>query len=243
MDSSEASDLVGARAIAVAPYLHVHERANIGAWELIPFGIVADNLTADEFAPGCRDGVLRLVEAYAIDGLIGSTGVLAKPAKALIGDGYRRDEFGSVSKALFAGAVADNPLLSKADGESSNSGYSMQVSENALFFGQPFADGNSYAVESGAWVSTTSLRHADAEEPLPKMEPPRELPPSLFSTFDLEVAEATWGALNDAEPTLQLGGFLDWMRVVFSNSTSISAGLRIGAARAAIEALLDIDMN
>lgn len=85
-----------------------------------------------------------------------------------------------------------------------------------------------------------AYRSAPADEPLPKVEPPVELPKPIFGGFDEEVATAAHAALNANDPAgRRLHRALDWYRIALSNAESVTLDVRVGAARSALEVLTD----
>lgn len=147
-------------------------------------------------------------------------------------------EFGRLGHALLAGAVGGNPsFLTGAD--SANMGWRVATSENAALIGQPLGDGNHYAARIGVLVRTLRGHGALDDEPLPKVQPPVELPTPMLGTFDAELADATYGVLKaGGAPSRKLQRALDWYRVALCNAEAVPLDVRVGAARSALEVLL-----
>ena len=184
---------------------------------------------------------MRLVEAYSLDSGGGSVlGAVAFPAGGQVGSSADRSEMGPLGGALLVGTLAGNPALAAVD-ENPNAGHAAVTSENALLYGHPLGDGSSYAIEAGAIVRVTDLRHADPGEPLPKIEPPNELPRPLFSFFDDELAHATHGLFStEDQGSRRLTRAIDWYRIALSNAEAVSRIARVGAVRSALEALTGV---
>src|SRR4051794_40372382 len=144
-----------------------------------------------------------------------------------------------LQRALVAGVVADNPQMAvPEDDQDPNAGHGVLTSENALLYGHPLSDGRSYVIDTGALHRVRGLRSAELDEPLPPVEPPTELPRPLFANFDAELADAAHDLLvRDGELARRLGRALDWYVVALSNAEAVTADVRVGAARSALEVL------
>jgi len=226
--------------ILIAPYLPVGQPARVGPWKLVPFSHLAgSDLVPDEL----RQRVIRLVEAYRLPpGGRQALGVLAVPEGERVGAPFDRSLMPRLGHTLLASVIAGNPTTgSKENGAGSlNAGWGAATVENALLYGHPLIDSGSYAVEVGVLVRVNSIRHASADEPLPKIEPPVELPRPLFARFDAELTEATYAALGTADaPARRLHRALDWYRIALSNAQAVTLNVRVGAARSALELLTD----
>ncbi len=137
------------------------------------------------------------------------------------------------------GAVANNPLMAVPEDEQEpNAGWAGATAENALLYGHPIGQGDSYAVQTGVLVKVTSISHAPDDEPLPKVIPPVGLPRPLFCIFDYELADAAYVALNTQDVSARrLHRALDWCRIALSNAEAVTLDVRVGATRAALEVL------
>ncbi len=107
-------------------------------------------------------------------------------------------------------------------------------------YGHPITDGDSHAVQTGVLIRVLSVSHVESDEPLPKISHPVELPKPMISRYDTEMASATLEALQreDARGRRLLRA-LDWYSVILSNSEAITPDVRVGAARSALEVLVD----
>jgi hypothetical protein len=178
--------------LLIAPYLPLREPASLGAWTLWPIQGTAQHETVEsesELIPAAlRRPVRRLVDAYRVRDEAG-IGALVAPRDQEIGVEIDRRSMRPLSRALLAGAVSANPrIVTTEDG--SFGGWSIVTAENALLYGHPLSDGDSYAVEVGVIARVLSGRSAGCDEPLPKISPPVELPIPMVSDFDDEIAFA-----------------------------------------------------
>lgn len=83
-----------------------------------------------------------------------------------------------------------------------------------------------------------SGRYARGDEPLPKVDPPVELPTPMLGSFDSELADATYQVLaNEDADARRLYRALDWYQIVLSNAEAVTVDVRVGAARSALEIL------
>jgi hypothetical protein len=226
--------------ILLAPYLPVGQPTRVGPWELIPFSRLAgSDLLPDELTRR----VVRLVEAYQPQAVGGKAmGVVIVPAGERIGAAFERSVMPRLGHALLAGVIAGNPPMAGEtdEEENPNAGWGVATVENSLLYGHPVVDSDSYAVEVGVLVRINAIRHAPDDEPLPKVEPPVELPKPLFAQFDDELAGATYTALSAADaPARRLHRALDWYRIALSNAQAVTLDVRVGAARSAFELLTD----
>lgn len=226
--------------VLIAPYLPVSQTARVGPWNLVPFAC----LEASGLLPGALRGrVMRLVEAYRLPAGAGQRlGALAVPEGGRAGDPFERALISRLGHALLAGVVSGNPMMAADHDaeENLNAGWGAATVENALLYGHPMVDSDSYAVEVGVLVRVNHIRHAPADEPLPKVEPPVELPRPMFAQFDDELAGATYAALGGAAaPSRRLHRALDWYRIALSNAQAVTLDVRVGAARSAFELLTD----
>jgi hypothetical protein len=141
--------------------------------------------------------------------------------------------------ALLAGALADNPLMAVPEEEQEpNAGFAVATAENALLYGHPLGEGDSYVIETGVIVRATVVRHALRDGSFPKIEPPVDLPRPLFAVFDQELASAVHALLTGEAATARvLQRTLDWYRIALSNAEAVSLQVRIGAARSALAIL------
>jgi hypothetical protein len=228
--------------VLIAPYLPLAEPGSVADWMLLPIlgADQADTVENEaELIPnGLRRPVRRLVDAYRVRDDPG-VGVLIAPPKGRIGAPFEREAMRPLSRALLAGAVSANPKLRETE-DGSLGGWSIVTAENARLYGHPVTDGDSYALEIGVIVQVLSARSAEGDEPLPKVSPPVELPVPMISRYDIEVASATLAALTNMEaPARRLLRALDWYTVVLSNAEAITIDVRVGAARSALEVLVD----
>lgn len=226
--------------VLIAPYLPIGQAAQVGPWNLVPFSCLeASGLVPREL----RGRVMRLVEAYRLPTGAGQQlGVLAVPEGGRVGAPFERASMSKLAHALLAGVVSGNPrMAADHDAEENlNAGWGAATVENALLYGHPLVDSDSYAVEVGVLVRVSNIRHAPGDQPLPRVEPPVELPKPMFTQFDDELADATYVALGDAAaPARRLHRALDWYRIALSNAQAVTLDVRIGAARSAFELLTD----
>ena len=221
--------------LVFAPYLPLSERATVGSWTLIPFSAAR---TSDVVPDDLRRATCRLIDAYEVDDDIGTLGAVVEPSTG-VGSEVERGALGLLGKGLLAGILNGNPRLLDAEDESPNAGWAMATAENAIVFGHPLGDGDSYVIETGTLARVTSMRHGSPDEPLPKITPPNELRvPTLGWSFDDEFADATFGILQRPDRSgRRLGRALDWYRIVFSNAEAITPDLRVEGARSAAEIL------
>jgi hypothetical protein len=222
--------------LLIAPYLPLTSEVRVGPWVLVPARAVLDGDTVpDEF----RRTVRRLIEAYQVHDAMTALGAL------LVRDGHDatapvdRSVVPPLRLALLAGVVSGNPLMAISEDEQDfNAGHATATAENALLFGHPLVDGDSYALEVGVLVRTTSLRTAAGDQPLHKIEPPVELPRPLFARFDAELATAALGLMSTRDTVARrLTRALEWYRLALSNAEAVSIPVRVEAARAALEVL------
>jgi hypothetical protein len=222
--------------ILIAPYLPVSQSARVGSWELIPFRrLEASGFASDQLMRPAS----RLIEAYRLQHAGPPLGVVAVPESGRVGSPFDRALMPRLGHALLAGVVAGNPTMAIAeDDEEPNAGWAVCTSENALLYGHPLIESDSYAVETGVLARVNAIRHAPGDEPLPKIEPPVELPKPLFAHFDEEIANATYALLSTGESAARrLHRALDWYRIALSNAEAVTLDLRVGAARSALEVL------
>lgn len=139
----------------------------------------------------------RLVEAYRAPSGAGQVGAVLYPVGAAIGAPFERSAMNPLRRALLAGVIANNPYMAIAEEhQDATAGHAAATAENAILWGHPLGDGNSYVLETGVLVRTTSYNRADESEPLPPVAAPVELPSSLFGGFDEEVASATHAVIT-----------------------------------------------
>lgn len=224
----------------LAPYLRLLERARVGPWQLVPFnGFDAGEVVLDDL----RRPVERFVEAYRLpEGAGSGLGAIIFPSDGHAGSPFDRSEMPPLHRALLAGTVADNPAMAAPEADqSSNAGHEVATSENAVLFGHPIGDGESYVIGRGVLVHSLEGHHAPIDENLPKIEPPVELPKPVFGGgFDAEVAGAAHAALGAGDVgARRLGRALDWYGIALSNSEAVTLDVRVGAARSALEVLTD----
>ena len=167
-------------------------------------------------------------------------GVVAVPEGGHVGSPFDRSAMRRLGYALLAGVVAGNPpmAVSEADQEP-NAGWAVASAENALLYGHPLSEGDSYVIQTGVLARVTTVHHAPGKD-LPGIEPPVELQRPMFYSFDGELAEAVHVALGTADaPARRLGRALDWFRIALSNAEAASLDVRVGAARSAFEILTE----
>jgi hypothetical protein len=219
--------------LLLTPYLPLSTAEMICGWRLVPFKALPQEGAVPS---GLRRSVERLVDAYDRDDGMGAVVHLDGMD---VGAPFEMDDFMRLRFALLAGTVGGNPNIADADAE--DRGWSMTTSENALLVGHPLGDGGSYALQIGVLARVLSGRGALGDEPLPRIEPPIELPCPMFSSFDGELADAVYDALGaDDDRARRLERALEWYRVVLSNAEAVSIDVRIGAARSALEVLLGV---
>jgi hypothetical protein len=228
--------------VLLAPYVPLPEPVSIGDWDLLPI-LEADSpeMVAgepDRVPADLRLPVRRLIDAYRVRDESG-LGALVASAGGQIGGAFSRKDMSPLGHALLAGVLSANPEL-RATGDGSLDGWSIATSENAVLYGHPITDGNSYALQTGVLIQVLGGFTAETDEPLPKISPPVELPTPLISRFDAELASATWQVLNAAGPDARrLSRALDWYKIALGNAEAVTLDVRVGAARSALEVLLD----
>jgi hypothetical protein len=222
--------------LLIAPYLPITSEARVGPWVLVPARAVLEGDTVpDEF----RRVVRRLIEAYQVHDAMAALGAV------LVRDGHEatapidRSVVSTLRLALLAGVISGNPLMATSeDGRDPNAGHATATAENALLFGHPLVDGDSYALEVGVLVRTTSLRTAASDQPLHKIEAPVELPRPMFARFDAELATAALRLMTTRDMVgRRFSRALEWYRLALSNSEAVSVPVRVEGARAALEVL------
>lgn len=225
--------------LLLAPYLVLRTPVDLGRWRLVPVQVLEDD-------PGwaidaVRRPAERLVDAYRPSDGPFPFGAVIFPVGESVGHPIDRTKLGDLSAALLAGTISSNPRFAMAEEQQpANGGHMIATSENAVLLGHVLdASHTSYVLETGTWSTVMAIRHAPIDEPLPKIPAPLELPrPMLGGQFDDETAAATLSILEGAgREARQLRRALDWYRVVFANSDSVGADVRIGAARSALEVL------
>jgi hypothetical protein len=221
--------------LLVAPYLVSPGDVTVGPWQLLPFGSIGDS---DQVPDDLRRPVRRLIEAYQIDATV-DLGAIAYPATAHVGAEFDHSAIRPLARALLAGSIADNPPMCVAEDDTpANAGHMTATAENAMVWGHPLQEGDSYAIESGTLAKTLDLRYAPGDEPLPKIAPPDALPKPMFGHFDAELADATHRLLSRGDAlALRLTRALDWYAVALSNAEAVTPEVRVGAARSALEVL------
>lgn len=231
--------------LILAPYLVLKTPVTVGTWELVPFReLQQDHGAADAecrawLPDALRVPVMRLLEAYRVEPGGGALGAVAVPKGGRAGDAVDRWLMRRLGHALLAGSVADNPLMTlPEDEESPNAGQAGTTAENATVYGHPLGASDAYVIDTGVLFRVTSSRHAAEDEPLPKIEPPLELPRPIFGNFDEEVADAAYYLLSGGDlQARRVHRALDWYRIALSNAEAVTLDVRVGAARSAIEAL------
>jgi hypothetical protein len=223
--------------ILLAPYLPLSHQTRIGPWQLVPFGALDDShaVPAELARP-----VGRLVEAYRVSSGGGpAMGVVALPEGSQVGASFERTAMRRLGLALLAGVVAGNPPMAvPEEDQEPNAGWAVATAENAILYGHPLTEGDSYAIETGVLARITAIRHAPNDDRLPSIAPPVELPRPLFFAFDEELAGAAHAVLcNGPAPARRLQRALDWYRIALSNAEAVSLDVRIGATRSALEIL------
>lgn len=226
--------------VLLAPYLPLNQEVSIGQWTLAPFDTTAERLEGSPLSNDERRAATCLVEAYKVPGTA-RLGAVAFPADAGIGGTFERSALRPLGHALLAGAVSGNPNLLTEEDHHLNAGFGVATAENARLFGHPLNDnGDSYVTEKGTLVRTTAWHVGRSDKPLPAVPAPIELPKPVFVSFDEELAEATFAALNaEGKAANRLAVALDWYRIALSNTDAVTLEVRVGATRAALEVLLD----
>lgn len=217
--------------LLLAPYLPLANSVVIGSWQVLPFKRLRES---DVVPEDIRRPVERLIEAYSRDD---GMGAVVFPDGAEVGAGFEMPAFTRLGLALLAGLVGANPPMAVED-EGPNAGWSVATSENVRLYGHPLGDGNSYALQVGMLARVLSGHGALEDEPLPKVDPPVELPTPRLGSFDVELADATYAVLGTEDVAArQLHRSLDWYRIVLSNAEAVSVDVRVGSARSALEVL------
>ncbi len=224
--------------ILLAPYLPVSQQVRVGTWDLVPFdGIDQARVVPDDLVRP----VTRLVTAYRPESRQGQAmGVVAVPEGGHVGSPFDRSAMGRLGYALLAGVVAGNPPMAVSEEDQEpNAGWAVASAENALLYGHPLSEGDSYVIQTGVLARVTTVRHALGKD-LPGIEPPVELPRPMFCSFDEELAEAVHVALGTADaPARRLRRALDWFRIALSNAEAVPLDVRVGTARSAFEILTE----
>jgi hypothetical protein len=219
--------------VLLAPYLPLRENVRVGPWALVRFSALSDT---EALPDALRRPVMRLVEAY--ESPFGSGAVLF-PAHATVGAPFDRSALAPLRRALLAGVVANNPYMAvDQDDQDANAGHAVSTAENAILWGHPLTDGNSYVLETGVLARTMAYHRADPDKPLPPIAPPVELPSNLFAGFDEEVSHATHSVITSGGLSgRRLLRALDWYLIAYSNAEAVTFDVRISAARSAVEVL------
>jgi hypothetical protein len=217
--------------LLLAPYLSIPGPKTVGRWRLEPIRHLED---LGELAPALlRTPAERLVDAYSH----GSLGALVHLDGEQIGPGYEPEEMRRLGHALLAGALGANSDIA-GDEVDGNAGWAMQTVENAALVAHHLDETGGYTVEIGALRRVRSMTGVREGEPLPKVTPPRELPEPMFVSFDDELGAAALACLGEENLNARrLDRGLDWFRIAFANSEAITADVRVGAARSALEAM------
>ncbi len=217
--------------LLLAPYLSIPGQVAIGRWRLVPVRHVKD---LEELAPTpLRASAERLIDAYSYENL----GAVVHLDGEQVGPGYVPGGMRPLAHALLVGALAANPTIA-GETTDANAGWAMQTVENATLIAHPLDEMGGYAVEIGTLRRVTKITGAEEGKPLPKVTPPRELPEPMFGSFDGELAAAALSCLSGEDlAARQLDRALDWYRIAFANSEAITADVRVGAARSALEAM------
>jgi hypothetical protein len=221
--------------LALAPYLPLRQRVRVGRWELEPFRTLDETPALPD---DLRRPVKRLVEAYTLPHSDADRlGAVLYPAGGSIGSEFERGTLEPLRRALLAGAIAMNPFMT-ADEDDPNAGHAVATAENAIVWGHPLGDGDSYVIDTGILARVRAYHSAEPSEPLPPIAPPVELPSNLFGSFDQEVADATYRVItSDGIASRRLRRALDWYLIAYSNAEAVTSDVRIGAARSAVEVL------
>lgn len=222
--------------ILFAPYLILTDGSEIGPWRFVRFSELEESQALPD---NLRSSVLDLVAAYRVDDGLPSTGAMVHPASGQIGSSFDRSEMERLQKAILVGVIANNPeMAASEDDQPSNAGHMAMTAENALLYGHPIGGTRSYVVSTGAIVRQMSLRSAQEGEDLPKVAPPVDLHLPFLSSFDDDMARATFDVLGRGDvDARRLGRALDWYSLCFSNAVAISRDSRIIALRCAFEVL------
>jgi hypothetical protein len=223
--------------LLLAPYLPLADAVRVGPWELLPFRQVGGSTAVPV---GLRDPVSRLLDAYSSPtGARTAFGAVAYPYQGTVGAPFASTDLALLSRALLAGTVAENPVMTiDEEDQSPNAGNAVATSENALLYGHPLHGGDFYATSTGMLVHANHIRTANAGQPFPKITPPVELPTPMFASFDDELSTATYTALSaGSTASRRLHRALDWYRIALSNAEAVTVEVRVGAARSALEAL------
>ncbi|HEX3563219.1 MAG TPA: hypothetical protein VHU24_10310 [Solirubrobacterales bacterium] len=166
-------------------------------------------------------------------------GALVVPGGSRIGgEELERERFPALHGAVLAATIDANPILIGAD-DTGNSGHATATAENAKMFGHPLTGELSYVIRTGAMVTVLQWRSSEPGRPLPKINPPTDLPEPMFFSFDAEYAGALHDALSeDTDEARRLALAIDWLNIAWSNNDNVSARTRTLAYRSALEALL-----
>lgn len=221
----------------LAPYLPLAQAVTVGPWRLVPFKAI----DYERVHSGLRRALERLVVAYRVPGSGSTLGAVVYPAGTHIGAPFERSDLPRLRHALFVGAISGNPRIAVPEEEADpNGGHAVALAENALLYGHPLGDGDRYVTETGMLVRITSSRVGRGEKPLPPVPPPVELPKPIFVSFDDELAEAAYAALDTRDPAgRRLALALDWYGIALSNAEAVTLAVRVGATRTALEVLTD----
>lgn len=218
------------------PYLPLASESQVGPYVLVPFREFGRRHATNQ---AVYNEVRRLRTAYRVGDMGQQFGALVVPRGARIGGkDLARERFAALRGAVLAATIDANPILIGAD-DTGNAGHATATAENAKMFGHPLTGEHSYAIQTGAMVTVLSWRSSEPGRPLPKIKPPTDLPQPMFFSFDAEYAGALHDALSeDTDEARRLALAIDWLDIVWSNNSDVSARTRALAYRSAFEALL-----
>lgn len=218
------------------PYLPLASESQVGPYVLVPF---RDFGRRHATSQAVYNEVRRLRTAYRVGDMGQPFGAVVVPGGSRIGgDELERERFPALHGAVLAATIDANPILIGAD-DTGNSGHATATAENAKMFGHPLTGEHSYVIRTGAMVTVLSWRSSEPGRPLPKINPPTDLPEPMFFSFDAEYAGALHDALSeDTDEARRLALAIDWLNIAWSNNDDVSARTRALACRSALEALL-----
>jgi hypothetical protein len=218
------------------PYLPLPSECQVGPYFLVPFRNFGRRHTTSQ---AVYNEVRRLRTAYRVGSVGPPVGALVVPVDSRIGgDELKRERFPALHSAVLAATIEANPILVKAD-EEANTGHAIATAENAKMFGHPLTGKRSYVTRTGAMITVLAMQYSEPGRPLPRIQPPANLPKPMLISFDAEYAGALHDALSrDTDDARRLALAIDWLNITWSNNEDVGAPTRVLAYRSAFEALL-----
>lgn len=218
------------------PYLPTSDRSEVGPWQLIPFGDLANDDLLNEVV---KETVEGLVGLYSVDDPMVNLGAIARAREGKVGDDIDRQGMQNLGRALLVSMLdANTPALDQE--EPANAGHGMTTSDNAIGYGHPIDGSGGVAVEYGVLVRRLE-GGMGIKNPDYKIQAPIELPrPMLGRGFDDYYASALYELLDvESDAARRLGRAIDWLGLAWRNTTSLNFDLRVIALRTGFEVLFD----